>query len=130
VAVISFTVIGDTDEQAQARAMAGLRNHFEKAMATYMRVSGAPVTHDGGAPAAAIEETARSFIDSPFALIGSLSTVREKLDRLKSVGLKRFISAVGLGLDHQEAWESACAIARDVAPDDFAALKRDAAPAA
>jgi alkanesulfonate monooxygenase SsuD/methylene tetrahydromethanopterin reductase-like flavin-dependent oxidoreductase (luciferase family) len=126
VAVISFTVIGDTDEQAQARAMAGLRNHFEKAMATYLRVSGALVTHsDGAAPA--IEETAKSFINSPFALIGSLSTVREKLDRLRSVGLKRFITAVGLGLDHQEAWESACAMARDVAPDVFVAEQHAAA---
>jgi hypothetical protein len=35
VAVISFTVVGDTDEKAEARAMAGLKNHFEKATATY-----------------------------------------------------------------------------------------------
>jgi alkanesulfonate monooxygenase SsuD/methylene tetrahydromethanopterin reductase-like flavin-dependent oxidoreductase (luciferase family) len=123
VAVISFTVVGDTDEKAEARAMAGLKNHFEKATATYTRVTG---TMRGDPEATAAR--ARSFVRSPFALIGSLKTVREKLERLRSVGLSRFIAAVGLGLDHQEAWESACALAEDVAPDAFAAQRAVLAP--
>ena len=64
VAVVSFTVVGDSDQKAEARAMAGLKNHFDKARATYARVTG---TMRGGFEAAAsgaMETRAGSFVRS------------------------------------------------------------------
>ena len=130
VAVVSFTVIGDTDEQASNRAITGLRNHLEKAIATYKRVGGqmdAPVDTDQFRKM--LDAGARSFVGSPFSLIGSVKTVREKLTAMRAAGLSRFITPVGMGLCHAEAWESARALVDDVAPELFAA-QRDAMRAA
>ena len=128
VAVVSFTVVADTDEQAAKRASAGFVNHLKKAVATYSRVGRFISEEPQFSPERIkelLENPAQSFVRSPFALIGSLNTVREKLEALRSVGLSRFITPVGMGLSHQEAWESACALAEDVAPEAFAAQRAE-----
>jgi len=130
VAVVSFTVIADTDEKAASLARKGLLNHLDKAVATYKRVGGvmdSPV--DADKMKAMLEKGADTFVRSPFSFVGSVNSVREKLQELRSVGLSRFITPVGFGLNHQQAWESACALAQDVAPELFGAQRASAASA-
>ena len=118
VAVISFVTVAKTDEEAADRARAGFLNHLEKAIATYERV-GSAIQLPADNIKAMFEKSTDSFLDSPFAMVGSVATVQEKLAALRAAGLSRFILPFGMGLDHQEAWDMTCLFKEEVAPELF-----------
>jgi alkanesulfonate monooxygenase SsuD/methylene tetrahydromethanopterin reductase-like flavin-dependent oxidoreductase (luciferase family) len=137
IGVLCVTMVADTDEEAYQLVEDGLVNYLEGLVRTFVR-SGALRLDSEAAQndprskmmidALSSPEglrrlmigTAQSFAKSPFALVGSVDTVRARLEELRSIGLSRFILALGLGVEHNAAWDAAKAFATDVAPELFA----------
>lgn len=134
IAVSCFTVIAETDRKAAGMVRDGFVRHIEASAGHLSRVA-------GGAPGetslealadreetglrAVLEAPAEAYLENPFALVGSVETVRDKLTALRAAGLSRFmLFCGGVGTAHEPAWESAAAMAQDVAPGLFAATKK------
>jgi alkanesulfonate monooxygenase SsuD/methylene tetrahydromethanopterin reductase-like flavin-dependent oxidoreductase (luciferase family) len=146
VCLLAITMVADTDEEAERLVEDGLINYLEGLLSTFVRSGALKLDSHAGnhdprsrMVIEALEDpakmhklmhgTARSFATSPFTLIGSPSTVREKLEFMMSMGISRFILALGLGTPHTAVWEAAQAFATDVAPDLFAPTAEIAAAA-
>ena len=135
VAVTCFTAIADTDKEAAEIMRRGMLNHLQGAAGFIARARGVAKSDDdpiqvlfagaGEGEAArmkaALEARSESNNRNPFSFVGSVKTVREKLEALMSAGFTRFILPCGgVGTDHQTSWGIARAMAGDVAPDLFA----------
>lgn len=128
-----FTVVADTDREAAEIVRSGFISHVESAAGHLARMAGAapgespldsPEAQERMGITAVREAPVDFFVKNPFALVGSAETVREKLDALLSAGLTRFLLLCGgVGTAHDIAWQSATAMAEDVAPELFAAMK-------
>jgi alkanesulfonate monooxygenase SsuD/methylene tetrahydromethanopterin reductase-like flavin-dependent oxidoreductase (luciferase family) len=129
-----FTVVADTDREAAEIVRDGFVSHIEAATAYLARMAGATPSGDSppGSVAqddesgmkAVLEAPAKSYIRNPFALVGSVDTVREKLAALRAAGLTRFLLLCGgVGTAHDIGWQTAEAMAHDVAPELFAATR-------
>ncbi|MGW4064497.1 LLM class flavin-dependent oxidoreductase [Amycolatopsis sp. NPDC004747] len=134
IAASCFTVVADTDREAAGIVRAGFLSHIEASAGYLSRLAGVPPTGESPLEAlakqeetgvrAVLEAPAESYIENPFALVGSVETVKDKLAALRSAGLSRFMLLCGgVGTAHELAWESATAMAEDVAPALFAASK-------
>ncbi|MGX1134254.1 alkanesulfonate monooxygenase SsuD/methylene tetrahydromethanopterin reductase-like flavin-dependent oxidoreductase (luciferase family) [Streptomyces glaucescens] len=133
VAASCFTVIADTDMEAAELVRDGFASHVAAAGGHLARLAGASPA-DGALETLAkegdtgvqgvFEAPADSYLRNPFALVGSVETVKAKLDALVSAGFKRFVLLCGgVGNTHEIGWQSATAMARDVAPGLFSATK-------
>ncbi|MFD3664401.1 LLM class flavin-dependent oxidoreductase [Streptomyces sp. NPDC058659] len=133
VSASCFTVIADTDKEAAEIVRDGFASHVEAAGGHLARLAGANLTDsslemlakegDTGVQGV-FEAPADSYLRNPFALVGSAETVKAKLDALVSAGFKRFVLLCGgVGNAHEVGWQSATAMAHDVAPELFSAAK-------
>ncbi|MET8541637.1 LLM class flavin-dependent oxidoreductase [Kitasatospora sp. NPDC004799] len=126
-----FTVIADTDREAAELVRDGFVSHVEAAGGVLGRMAGASpadsalssLAKEGDTGVQGVfEAPAESYLRNPFALVGSVETVRAKLDALVSAGFRRFVLlSGGVGTTPEVAWQSAKAMAEDVAPELFAA---------
>ncbi|MFH0241929.1 LLM class flavin-dependent oxidoreductase [Streptomyces sp. HK10] len=133
VAASCFTVIADTDMEAAEIMRDGFASHVEAAGGHLARLAGAgpaegaleTLAKEGDTGVQGVfEAPADSYLRNPFALVGSVETVRAKLDALLSAGFRRFVLLCGgVGNTHEIGWQSATAMAHDVAPDLFSAAK-------
>ncbi|MFJ6381061.1 LLM class flavin-dependent oxidoreductase [Kitasatospora sp. NPDC092039] len=125
-----FTVVADTDREAAEIVRAGFVSHIETAGGVLARMAGASpadsplseLAKEGDTGVQGVfEAPAESYLRNPFALVGSPETVRAKLDALVSAGFRRFVLFCGgVGTAHEVGWQSARAMAEDVAPELFA----------
>lgn len=131
VAVTCFTSIGDTDEEAAEIVRRGFVSHVQAVAGHTGRLAGtikpgefstsslAALENDD--MRAVLEAPAESYIRNQFALVGSVATVREKLEALLSAGIRRFVVICGgIGTEHEIGWQTAQRLVADVAPDLFA----------
>jgi alkanesulfonate monooxygenase SsuD/methylene tetrahydromethanopterin reductase-like flavin-dependent oxidoreductase (luciferase family) len=128
-----FTVVADTDREAAEIVRDGFVSHIGAATAYLARMAGAaagdgllesPAKDDGTDMMAVLDAPAESYLRNPFALVGSVDTVRAKLAALTDAGLTRFLLLCGgVGTAHDVGWQTATAMAHDVAPDLFAATR-------
>ncbi|MFD5438079.1 LLM class flavin-dependent oxidoreductase [Kitasatospora sp. NPDC054768] len=139
VAASCFTVIADTDREAAELVRDGFVSHIETAGGVLARMAGADpadsplssLAKEGDTGVQGVfEAPAESYLRNPFALVGSVETVRAKLEALTSAGFRRFVLLCGgVGTTHEVAWQSARAMAEDVAPELFAATSGSGAVA-
>ncbi|RKT19423.1 alkanesulfonate monooxygenase SsuD/methylene tetrahydromethanopterin reductase-like flavin-dependent oxidoreductase (luciferase family) [Streptomyces sp. 1114.5] len=125
-----FTVIADTDREAAELVRDGFMSHVSAAGGFLARMAGAApddspleqLAKEGDTGVQGVfEAPADSYLRNPFALVGSVETVRAKLDALVAGGFRRFVLLCGgVGNAHELGWQSATAMARDVAPELFA----------
>ncbi|WP_197084737.1 LLM class flavin-dependent oxidoreductase [Saccharothrix sp. ST-888] len=140
IAASCFTVIADTDREAAEMVRDGFVSHVEAASGYLARMAGADpgnsplesLAKDGSTGVQGVfEAPADSYLRNPFALVGSVETVQAKLDALVTAGFRRFVLLCGgVGTAHEIGWQSAAAMAHDVAPELFAAAKSGLAEAA
>lgn len=133
IAASCFTVVADTDQEAAEIVRDGFTSHIEAASGHLARLAGAnpanssleTLAKEGDTGVQGVfEASADSYLRNPFALVGSVETVKAKLDALLSAGFRRFVLLCGgVGNAHEIGWQSATAMANDVAPDLFAAAK-------
>ncbi|MFF2040680.1 LLM class flavin-dependent oxidoreductase [Kitasatospora sp. NPDC058170] len=133
VAASCFTVVADTDREAAEIVRKGFVSHIESASGYLARMAGAvpgdtpleELAKDGSTGVQGVfDATAESYLRNPFALVGSVETVKAKLDALVTAGFRRFVLLCGgVGNAHEVGWQSATAMAHDVAPELFAAGK-------
>jgi alkanesulfonate monooxygenase SsuD/methylene tetrahydromethanopterin reductase-like flavin-dependent oxidoreductase (luciferase family) len=130
VAVICFTTVADTDEEAGELARSGFINHVKGAYEAFTR-AGAGILEaklPPGGVESLFERPADSYLQSTFSLVGSVETVRKKLETLMSAGLRRFILSCGMGQPHERSWQTASDFAQKVAPDLFGTAAGSALP--
>ncbi|MFI9328669.1 LLM class flavin-dependent oxidoreductase [Kitasatospora sp. NPDC052868] len=133
VAASCFTVVADTDREAAEIVRKGFVSHIEAASGYLARMAGAvpgdspleELAKDGSTGVQGVfEASAESYLKNPFALVGSVETVKAKLDALVTAGFRRFVLLCGgVGNAHEVGWQSAAAMAQDVAPELFAAAR-------
>lgn len=134
VAATCFTAVADTDKEAADIVRNGFISHVEAVVGHTARLAGAVKPDESSLSSLAelekedmkamLEAPAESYIRNPFALVGSVETVKEKLEVLLSVGVRRFIVLCGgVGTRHDIGWQTAKALAEDVAPELFAAAR-------
>ncbi|MEU6405220.1 LLM class flavin-dependent oxidoreductase [Streptomyces sp. NPDC046985] len=128
-----FTVVADTDREAAELVRDGFASHVEAASGHLARLAGAhpdessleTLAKEGDTGVQGVfEASADSYLENPFALVGSVETVRGKLDALLAAGFRRFVLLCGgVGNTHEIGWQTAKAMAEDVAPDLFSAAR-------
>jgi len=134
VAVTCFTAVADTDKEAAEIVRDGFINHVEAVSRHTGRLAGTIKPGESSLSSLAelenedmralLEAPAESYLQNPFALVGSVDTVKEKLEALLSVGMRRFVVLCGgVGTRHEIGWHTAKALVEDVAPELFATAR-------
>lgn len=135
VAVTCFTAVGDTDHEAAEIVRRGFVSHVQAVAGHTGRLAGTVKPGESSTSSladlenadmrAVLDAPAESYIRNQFALVGSVETVREKLEALMSAGLRRFVVICGgIGTRHEVGWQTAQRLVEDVAPDLFAAARQ------
>ncbi|MFM9368800.1 LLM class flavin-dependent oxidoreductase [Streptomyces sp. Da 82-17] len=128
-----FTVVAETDREAAEIVRDGFIRHVESAAVYLARMAGSGrldspleslAEQEETGIRAVLETPADSYLRNPFALVGSVETVKEKLAALRAAGLTRFMLLCGgVGTEQAIGWQTAKAMAEDVAPELFLAAR-------